>query len=71
MKIPELITVPMLVVGHIDTTYVTHNLHKGLILCQNEGTLSSIARLKISWQGQSNYCLIALLEYLDLIHRYM
>ena len=41
MKTPELIIVTMMVVSHIDTTHVTHSLHKGLILCI-EGMLSSI-----------------------------
>ena len=49
MKTPELIIVTVMVVGYIDTTYITHSLHiyiyKGLILCQIEGILSSIARL--------------------------
>ena len=35
----------MMVVGHIDTIYVTHSLHEGLILCETEGILSNIARL--------------------------
>ena len=44
MKTP---IVTMMVVGHIDTTHVTHSLHKGLTLCQIEGILSSITRLKL------------------------
>ena len=48
MKTPELIIVTVMVVGHIDTTYVTHSLHKGLILCQIEGILSSIASCRLN-----------------------
>ena len=77
MKILELITVTMMVINHIDTTCVTHSLHKGLILCQIEGIFSSIARLKLIIVGRDNLttfdffirvCRPYSYLYIDIVH---
>ena len=54
MKTPELIIVEVMVVGHIDTTYVTYSLHKGLILCKTVGKLNLVAYSQVKLVGRDN-----------------